>query len=89
MDGEIAQVGRVRTVGDRAGDADEVAVVGAGDDDEVGSGQHADEALDVVHGTALGEGGSTVDADDLLDVQVGVDETLTLPHTGATPRPLL
>ncbi|MFD3466188.1 hypothetical protein ACFWWM_07440 [Streptomyces sp. NPDC058682] len=37
-----------------------------GDVDEVGSGQHPGEALDVARGAAFGEGGGPVDAEDLM-----------------------
>ena len=57
VDGEIGKVAGVAEIGERAGDADEMAAEACGDE-EIGVAEHAFDSIGVGDGAALGETGA-------------------------------
>jgi hypothetical protein len=85
VDGEIGKVAGVAVVGERAGDADELAAVACGDE-EIGVAEHAFDSVRVGDGAALGETGAVEEVGEFCGGEVGFVEEGDAGHVGGLPR---
>jgi hypothetical protein len=84
VDGEIGKVAGVAVVGERAGDADELAAEACGDE-EIGVAEHAFDSVRVGDGAALGETGAEEHVGEFRRGEVWFVEEDDVGHGGGLP----